>query len=75
VAKLYRKCLVQLRKKELARLRQTLSKEKYQTMKAAIAILKCNKEFVTQEEKRVLQPLFSNRYQIHTLDGASCLGS
>jgi len=58
VAKLYRKCLVQLRKKELARLRQTLSKEKYQSLKTAIAILKRNKEFVTQEEKRILQPLF-----------------
>ena len=60
VAKLYRKCLVQLRKKELARLRQTLSKEKYQALKAAIAILKRNKEFVTQDEKRILQPLFKH---------------
>ena len=60
VAKLYRNCLVQLRKKELARLRQTLSKEKYQSLKTAIAILKRNKEFVTQGEKRILQPLLKH---------------
>lgn len=58
VAKLYRRCLVTLRKSELARLRKTLLKENYQSLKPAIAILKRNKEFMTQEEKEILQPLF-----------------
>jgi len=60
VAKLYRKSLVTLRKNELARLKKTLPKEKYQLLKTAIAILKRNKEFVTQEEKKILQPLFKH---------------
>ena len=58
VAKLYRQCLVNLRKNELARLRKILSAETYQSLKPAIAILKRNKGFVTQEKKKVLQPLF-----------------
>lgn len=58
VAKLYRQCLVNLRKNELVRLRKALSEETYQSLKPAIAILKRNKEFVTQEEKNILQPLF-----------------
>lgn len=58
VAKLYRQCLVNLRKNELARLRKVLSEENYQSLKTAIAILKRNKEFVTQEEKKILQLLF-----------------
>ncbi len=58
VAKLYRKCLVELRKKELTRLRKTLSEEKYKTLKPAISILKRNKEFLTVEERKVLEPLF-----------------
>ena len=58
VAKLYRQSLVQLRKNELARLKKNLPKEKYQLLKTAIAILKRNKKFLTQEEKKILQPLF-----------------
>ncbi len=58
VAKLYRQCLVNLRKNELVRLKKVLSEETYQSLKLAIAILKRNKEFVTQEEKKILQPLF-----------------
>jgi len=40
VAKLYRKSLVGLRKSELARLRKKLTKEEYQSLKPAIAILR-----------------------------------
>lgn len=58
VAKLYRKCLVGLRKGELARLRKTLTTEEYHALKSAIAILKRNKEFVTKEEREILKPLF-----------------
>ncbi len=58
VAKLYRKCLVQLRKKELERLRKLLSPEKYKLLQPAITILCRNKEFVTQEERKILDKLF-----------------
>lgn len=58
VAKLYRTCLVELRKSELSRLRNKLSKEEYQSLKQAIVILKRNKEFVTKEERKILEPLF-----------------
>jgi transposase len=58
VAKLYRRCLISLRKSELARLRQTLSKEDYASLKSAIAILKRNKEYITNEEKKILKRLF-----------------
>ena len=58
VAQLYRKCLVKLRKSELARLRKTLAQEKYQSLKSAIILLKRNKEFVTKEERKILEPLF-----------------
>jgi len=39
VAKLYRGCLVSLRKQELKRLRKELSSEEYKALKSAIAIL------------------------------------
>ena len=58
VANLYRKCLVKLRKKELARLRKELSEEKYRSLKSAITILCHNKEYVTPEEKKILNQLF-----------------
>ena len=58
VARLYRKSLVSLRKSELARLRAELTKEDYQLLKPAIALLRKNKEFVTKDERKVLEPLF-----------------
>ena len=58
VAKLYRKSLVSLRKTELARLRAELTKEDYQLLKSAIALLRKNKEFVTKDERKILEPLF-----------------
>ena len=58
VAKLYRKCLVSLRKQELARLRRELSKEDYELLKPAITLLRKNKEFVTKHERAILAPLF-----------------
>lgn len=58
VAKLYRKSLVRLRKSELARLRKQLTEEEYKLLKPAIALLRRNKEFVTKEERKILEPLF-----------------
>jgi len=58
VAKLYRKSLVKLRKSELARLRKQLTEEEYKLLKPAIALLRRNKEFVTKEERKILEPLF-----------------
>jgi transposase len=59
VAKLYRKSLISLRKKELKRLKKTLSEEQYRSLKAAIALLCHQKEFMTREEKKILEPLFN----------------
>jgi len=60
VAKLYRKCLVELRKKELSRLRRTLSAEEYKTLKLAIAILVKNSEFIAEKDKIELDKLFKH---------------
>ena len=72
VTKLYRQCLVNLRKNELARLRKLLSAETYQSLKTAIAILKRNKEFVTQEEKKILQPLFKYSHALKEAHKLCC---
>ena len=58
VAKLYRKCLVKLRKSELSRLRKTLTSKTYKSLKTAIAILRRNTEVVTKEERKSLELLF-----------------
>lgn len=58
VAKLYRKSLVLLRKKELVRLRKALSDAEYKSLKSAISILVSKKELYTKKEKRTLEPLF-----------------
>ena len=60
VAKLYRKSLVSLRKKELKRLKKTLSEKEYGALKPAIRILCHNKEYMTLEEKRITEPLFKH---------------
>ena len=59
VAKLYRKCLVELRKKELVRLRKTLSDEAYSKLKSAIVVLMHNKEFISKDDKEELEKLFN----------------
>jgi transposase len=60
VAKLYRKCLVALRKKELARLRKELTTEAYQLLKPAIAILVKQNECYSREDKLKLERLFKH---------------
>ncbi len=58
VARLYRKSLIALQKNELARLRKELSEEKYKSLRPAITILCHNKEYVTPEEKKILNNSF-----------------
>jgi len=58
VAKLYRRCLVKLRQKELKRLRKELSTEAYHELKPAIAILVKQQECYSKEEKKKLEILF-----------------
>lgn len=58
VAKLYRKSLVSLRQQELSRLRKTLSKEEYESLKTAIAILVKKQEKYTKQDKKELEKLF-----------------
>lgn len=59
VSKLYRQCLVSLRKKELKRLRESLTKEEYQALHPAISVLCKRKECeLTEQEKQELEPLF-----------------
>jgi transposase len=59
VARLYRKPLVSLRKRELKKLRKSLSKEEYLELKPAISLLRKRKELsITDEEKEKLAPLF-----------------
>lgn len=58
VAKLYRRCLESLRKQELRRLKKDLSVEEYHALKPAIALLCHKKEFITEDEKKIIAPLF-----------------
>jgi len=60
VTNLYRRSLVKLRKKELSRLRKELSEKEYKDLKPGILILIRNKEYVTQEEKRILNKVFKH---------------
>lgn len=60
VAKLYRKSLVKLRKSELKRLKQKLSDVEYKELKDAIAILRKGRDYFTEEETSILQPLFNH---------------
>lgn len=58
VARLYRTCLVSIRKKELARLRKELSVEEYKTLQPAISILVKQKECYSRDEKVQLEKLY-----------------
>lgn len=60
VAKLYRKAMDMLRKKELKRLRRELTEEEYKKLKGAIWILRKNKEKLAAEELEVLECLFKH---------------
>ena len=58
VAQSYRKCLVNIRKSELARLRITLNTKQYESLKKAIGILRRNAELVSKDERNQLSKLF-----------------
>jgi len=58
VVQLYRKSLASLRKRELRCLKKVLSVEEYLIFKPAISILYHSKEFMTPEEKKIVEPLF-----------------
>ncbi len=59
VRKLYRKSLVTLRKSELKRLKKQLTADEYAELKSAIALLGKHKNYFTDEEKPVVEKLFS----------------
>lgn len=58
VRKLYRKSLINLRKSELVRLRKALTDKDYAELKPAIAILRKQKDYFTDEEKPIVEKLF-----------------
>lgn len=58
VAKLYRKKLISIRKSELKRMKKLLTTEEYKALKPAIAVLTKGRDYFTDEEKEILQPLF-----------------
>jgi transposase len=59
VCKLYGKSLIQLRKAELKRLKKALTAEEYAALKPAIALLRKLKDYFTEEEKPIIDKLFS----------------
>ena len=58
VRKLYRKSLINLRKSELVRLRKVLSEQEYKSLADAIKLLRKSKDYFTEEEKAIVEPLF-----------------
>jgi transposase len=60
VAKLYRKGLDSLRKRELQRLKQELSEDEYGQLKGAMWALRKSEEKLTDEDKDVLACLFEH---------------
>lgn len=60
VKKLYRKSLVTLRKSELTRLKKQLATDEYSKLKPAIALLKKHKDYFTDEEKPIVEKIFSH---------------
>lgn len=60
VAKLYRRSLDDLRKKELRRLKKSLPEHEYQKLKGAMWILRKNKQALTEQDLEVLACLFKH---------------
>ena len=59
VAKLYRKQLIVVRKSELKKLKKTLTKEEYKSLKPAISLLRKGLDYFTDEEKIIVDPFFN----------------
>ncbi len=65
VSKLYRKCLVTLRKKELKKLKKSMTPEEYKGLEPAISLLCRRKEYAINEtEEKQLEPLFKEAPKI-----------
>lgn len=64
VSKLYRRSLITLRKSELKRLKKQLSAEEYHQLKPAIALLKKQRDYFTDDESRIIKPLFAYSPQL-----------
>lgn len=60
VAKLYLKCIDNLRKKELKRLKSELTEEEYKELKGVMWILRKNSNKLSDEESEVLNVLFNH---------------
>ena len=65
VRKLYTKGLVSLRKSELKRLKTELSDSDYKSLKPAIALLRKQKDYFTEDEKKIVEPLFNLSPKLH----------
>ncbi len=65
VRKLYGKGLIALRKSELKRLKKELSETDYKNLKPAIAVLRKQKDYFTDDEKEVIEPLFNLSPKLH----------
>lgn len=64
VAKLYGKSLDELRKKELQRLKNSLSKEEYKKLDGVMWVLRKRSENLTDEDKELLKKLFEHSPQL-----------
>ena len=60
VAKLYRKCLDDLRKQEMKRLKEELPKEEYKEMKGAMWAMRKNSEDLLPHERAILKTVFKH---------------
>ena len=60
VAKLYRKCLDDVRKQEMKRLKKELPEEEYKKLKGAMHALRKNEAGLTPDEREVLRTLFGH---------------
>ena len=65
VTQLYRKCLRNVRIRELKRLRNKLTSVDYKALKSSIAILKRNAEQVTKQERHELKNLFHHSPKLY----------
>jgi len=65
VSKLYRKKLIIVRKSELKRLQKILTEEEYKALKSATSILRKGKDYFTDDERKILDPLFELSPKLH----------
>ena len=60
MAKLYRRSLDELRKKELQRLKRSLPEQEYQKLNGAMWLLRKNQQALTEQDLEVLACLFKH---------------